>query len=116
MLFPTHRPGDEPRLTLELDLQPDSRGDMLPRILWAGVAASDQVGPSGYPSTFRGPGVPLLGEHAHELFTRPHLRGHRVGGADAAWSTRFLVRDVDAQDSRLVVTADDDAAGLRLTT
>jgi alpha-galactosidase len=113
MLFPpTTTTTDHPQLAIELD----HAGDLLPRILWAGTTTSATAGPSGYPSTFRGPGVPLLGEHAHELFTRPHLRGHRVGGADAAWSTRFLVRDVDADDTRLVVTADDDAAGLRLTT
>lgn len=117
-LFPAPGPSTEPRLALELDLGPDSRGEMLPRVLWAGVAAPDEVGPSGYPSTFRGPGVPLLGEHAHELFTRPHLRGHRTGapGSDAAWSTRFLLDDVEQTDERLVVTATDDAAGLSLTT
>ncbi|WP_439936869.1 alpha-galactosidase [Nocardia sp. N13] len=113
MLFPpTTTTTDHPRLAIELD----PAGDLLPRILWAGTTTSTTAGPSGYPSTFRGPGVPLLGEHAHELFTRPHLRGHRVGGSDAAWSTRFLVQDLDAGDSRLVVTAEDDAAGLRLTT
>lgn len=113
MLFPPHSVDGSPQLTLELD----HRGDLLPRILWAGVTTPPTTGPAGYPSTFRGPGVPLLGEHAHELFTRPHLRGHRAGapGSDAAWSTRFLVDDVDATDTRLVVTAQDAAAGLTLT-
>src|SRR5688572_25056051 len=121
MLFPPS-PSGTPHLALELDLDPDlagdlgpgARGHLLPRILWAGVAGPDAAGPSGYPSTFRGPGVPLLGEHAHELFTRPHLRGHRTGapGSDAAWSTRFLLDGVEAGDERLVVSATDDAAGL----
>ena len=114
MLFPPGSPGGSARLTLELD----TRGDLLPRILWAGVGTPDTAHPAGYPSTFRGPGVPLLGEHAHELFTRPHLRGHRAGapGSDAAWSTRFVVDDVTASDERLVVQASDEAAGLALTT
>ena len=90
MLFPPRSLDGSPQLTLELD----TRGDLLPRILWAGVATPATAAPGGYPSTFRGPGVPLLGEHAHELFTRPHLIGHRVGapGSDAAWSTRFVGR------------------------
>lgn len=112
MLFPARSLDGSPQLTLELD----TRGDLLPRILWAGVATSATAAPGGYPSTFRGPGVPLLGEHAHELFTRPHLIGHRVGapGSDAAWSTRFVVSDVDSSDERLVVRAGDAAAGLEL--
>ena len=98
MLFPSSPPFDCPQLTLELG----AHGDLLPRILWTGVVSSETAEPSGYPSIFRGPGGPMLGEHAHELFTRPHLRGHRVRttgprrddgldhhGVDAAWSTRF---------------------------
>ena len=114
MLFPPHSLDGSPQLTLELD----TRGTLLPRILWAGVTTPLTSGPGGFPSTLRGPGVPLLGEHAHELFTRPHLRGHRVGapGSDAAWSTRFLVQSVDNDDTRLVVTAEDATAGLILTT
>ena len=112
MLFPPHSPGGRPQLTLELDAD----GDLLPRILWAGISTDAVAAPSGLPSMFRGPGVPLLGEHAHELFTRPHLVGHRTGGADAAWSTRFVVDEVDASDTRLVVTAADAVAGLALTT
>lgn len=114
MLFPPPHPSAPSRLTVELD----TSGELLPRILWAGPATSTTAGPAGYPSTFRGPGGPLLGEHAHELFTRPHLRGHRVDapGSDAAWSTRFLVEDLSATDDTLTLTAYDDAAGLRLTT
>jgi alpha-galactosidase len=113
MLFPPRSLAEAPQLTLELD----TGGDLLPRILWAGVTTPTTHGASGCPPIFRGPGVPLLGEHAHELFTRPHLRGHRAGapGSDAAWSTRFLVRDVEATDTRLVLTAEDSTAGLTLT-
>ncbi|MCW2739200.1 alpha-galactosidase [Nocardioides sp.] len=114
MLFPPRSPDGCPWLALELDTD----GDLLPRILWAGVATPTTAAPAGYPSTFRGPGVPLLGEHAHELFTRPHLSGHRTGapGSDAAWSTRFVLDHVEESDSRLVVRAGDAAAGLTLTT
>lgn len=112
MLFPPRSLDGSPQLTLELD----TRGDLLPRILWAGVTTTETAAAGGYPSTFRGPGVPLLGEHAHELFTRPHLIGHRVGapGSDAAWSTRFVVEAVEEYGDRLVIRADDAAAGLAL--
>jgi alpha-galactosidase len=114
MLFPSRSLHGCPQLTLELD----TRGDLLPRILWAGVTTPLTTAPGGYPSIFRGPGVPLLGEHAHELFTRPHLSGHRSGapGSDAAWSTRFIVEDIEESEARLVVTANDSAAELALTT
>ena len=116
MLFPPRSLDGSPQLTLELDAS--GNGDLLPRILWAGVTTPATAAPGGYPSLFRGPGVPLLGEHAHELFTRPHLMGHRVGapGSDAAWSTRFVVDEVTETDERLVVRATDAAAGLVLTT
>ena len=112
MLFPPRSLDGSPQLTLELD----TRGDLLPRILWAGVATPATAVAGGYPSTFRGPGVPLLGEHAHELFTRPHLIGHRVDapGSDAAWSTRFVVDEVVEADDRLEVRASDATAGLGL--
>ena len=74
-----------------------------------GCRSSSWSGLSGRPGRWRpseepvppvqnGPGMPLLGEHAHGLFTRPHLRGHRLAdgatrtGAD--WSTRFVTDDV----------------------
>ena len=115
MLFPPRSLDGSPQLTLELDAS--GNGDLLPRILWAGVTTPATAAPGGYPSVFRGPGVPLLGEHAHELFTRPHLMGHRAGapGSDAAWSTRFVVEEVTESDERLVVRASDDSAGLALT-
>ncbi len=115
MLFPPRSLDGSPQLTLELDAP--GNGDLLPRILWAGVATSATAAPGGHPSTFRGPGVPLLGEHAHELFTRPHLMGHRAGApeSDAAWSTRFVVDEMTQSDEWLVVRATDAAAGLDLT-
>ena len=114
MLFPPRSLDDCPQLTLELDTD----GVLLPRVLWAGVTTASTSGPAGYPSTSRGPGVPLLGEHAHELFTRPHLTGHRssVPGSDAAWSTRFTCGDIEASETRLVIHGIDEAAGLALTT
>ena len=66
--------------------------------------------------------MPLLGEHSHERFTRPHLRGHRLGtgcpgvAAGRGWSTwfatRFTTRDVTATATVLSVGAADAGAGL----
>ncbi len=114
MLFPPRGLDGRPHLALELD----ASGELLPRILWTGLATADTTAPSGYPSTFRGPGMPLLGEHAHELFTRPHLTGHRSGapGSDAAWSTRFRVDGIEECDTHIAVRSTDAAAGLALTT
>lgn len=116
MIFPPAPPSGCPRLSIELD----TGGDLLPRVLWAGLSTSATSGPSGHPAVFRGPGVPMLGEHAHELFTRPHLRGHRVHHArdpgDAAWSTHFLRTGLDATDTQLRITAVDTQAGLALET
>ena len=43
MLFPARSLDGSPQLTLELD----TRGDLLPRILWAGVATSATAAPGG---------------------------------------------------------------------
>jgi alpha-galactosidase len=125
MLFPSPTSSSSagtPRTCLELD---DS-GDDLPVVLWAGLAAGGQAdgqadgSGSGFPRVPNGPGMPLLGEHARGLFTRPHLRGHRVApdGGDLAaglsWSTRFVRDSLDAADERLRLTAADRAAGLSL--
>ncbi|WP_310528738.1 alpha-galactosidase [Nocardioides sp.] len=120
MLFPATVPFPCPQLSLELDLT----DHFLPRVLWTGIVAPGTGGPSGYPSLFRGPGVPLLGEHAHELFTRPHLRGHRMRTrsgdaapvADAAWSTRFERSELETEQAYLRIAAVDTAAGLTLET
>jgi alpha-galactosidase len=114
MLFP---PGaaDAPRTCLELD----TAGDGLPVVLWAGTAPAGTSG-AGLPRVPNGPGMPLLGEHARGLFTRPHLRGHRLGPdsgdvlAGLGWSTRFVRRSLASADRELRLTADDEAAGLAL--
>ncbi len=84
-------------------------------MLWAGHVAG-APSPAGLPATDKGPGMPLLGEHAHALYTRPHLRGHRLGpgGAGRSWTTRFATDRLDVADERLVVEASDPDAGLAL--
>ena len=54
----------------------------------------------------------LLGEHAHNRFTRPHLRGHRAG---RDWSTCFRTEALDVDGTSLRLSARDEAAGLGLT-
>ncbi|MBF4764292.1 alpha-galactosidase [Nocardioides islandensis] len=104
MLFPHARGAGQGRTTLLLD----TAGDSLPRVTWLGydAAAGPITGVTG------GPAMPLLGEHAHGRFTRPHLRGHRRDGS--SWSTRFALVGVDEADDRLTVRAVDEAAGLAL--
>ncbi|MCW2792377.1 MAG: glycoside hydrolase clan [Nocardioides sp.] len=113
MLFPLGSPTG-PRTCLELD----TTGDALPRVLWAGLASDGTPGAGGIPRVPHGPGMPLLGEHAHARYTRPHLRGHRLGAepgtAGRAWTTRFVTDGIEATDTRLRITAADPAAGLSL--
>ena len=54
----------------------------------------------------------LLGEHAHNRFTRPHLRGHREG---RDWSTCFRTDGLTVRDGTLRLSARDQDAGLGLT-
>ena len=116
MLFP-------PSLTrvTGLDLRED--GDGLPVVHWTGVMPVDRFGGDG--GVDGGPGTPLLDEHAHARFTRPHLRGHRVvagGGTGRSWTTRFEPRGTTVATvegdplvrARLRVAAVDEAAGLSL--
>jgi alpha-galactosidase len=59
--------------------------------------------------------MPLLGEHGHVRYTRPHLRGHRLGPdgtAGRAWSTRFVTDASVVEDDRLHLTATDADAQL----
>jgi alpha-galactosidase len=115
MLFP---PGtaDHPQTSIELD----TTRETLPWVLWAGLTPNGCAGPGGLPVVPNGPGMPLLGEHSHERFTRPHLRGHRAGSPDGdlaagrGWSTRFLTDDVTSTQGRLTVAATDPEAGLSL--
>ena len=59
--------------------------------------------------------MPLLGEHGHVRYTRPHLRGHRLGPdgtAGRAWSTRFITDTFLVEEDRLHLTATDADAQL----
>ncbi|HQR26119.1 MAG TPA: alpha-galactosidase [Nocardioides sp.] len=115
MLFPAPAGGGG-HTAVELELTDAG----LPTVLWTGYVdgAADLDG--AVPLLPKGPGTPLLGEHAHGRYTRPHLRGHRVspeGGGLATglgWSTRFVVDRVDVETDRLQVAASDVAAGLKL--
>jgi alpha-galactosidase len=114
MLFPSPA---EKRTTVELVLE-DGR---LPVVTWSGLGGSGTA-EEPVPPAVNGPGMPLLGEHAHGLFTRPHLRGQRVEGtADrlrpgASWSTRFATDEVTVESATLRIAAADKAAGLALVT
>ena len=101
MLFPPHLT----RVT-GLDLRED--GDGLPLVHWTGLVPEDRFGDED--GGDGGPGTPLLGEHAYTRFTRPHLRGHRVGGG--AWTTWFRVTEQSVDDRRLALLAVDPTAGL----
>jgi alpha-galactosidase len=84
--------------------------DGLPAVQWTGVLdASEAAVDDAVVRT--GPAMPLLGEHAYNRFTRPHLRGHRNG---QAWSTRFRSEALIAHDSRLTLAGRDADAGLAL--
>jgi alpha-galactosidase len=113
MLFPAaSKPGPRTRLALK-----DS-GDALPYVMWAGLADELDAPPDGLADVVAEPGTPLLGEHAHGLFTRPHLRGHRIGGASepigGSWTTRFRAGPIEATETALRVTARDPHTQLAL--
>jgi len=87
--------------------------DGLPTVLWADRSPG-RTAASGRPVHA---GMALLGQHWRESFTRPHLRGHRLGSSPAAgrdWSPRFVRDEVVADGARLRITAHDAAAGLAL--
>ncbi|MCW2765905.1 MAG: glycoside hydrolase clan [Nocardioides sp.] len=113
MLFPLGGPSG-PLTCVELD----TSGDGLPRVVWAGPATDGAPRCGGLPVAPNGPGMPLLGEHAHGRFTRPHLRGHRfdpaTGTGGEAWTTRFVADQLAVSDTTLRLTAADAAAGLAL--
>ncbi|WP_370291506.1 alpha-galactosidase [Nocardioides sp.] len=65
----------------------------------------------------RGATLLLLGEHAHGLLTRPHLRGHRrlpAAAPDHGWTTRFTVVSTSTTTREWRARLEDDAAGLAL--
>jgi alpha-galactosidase len=112
VLFPAEsRPGRRTRLALDLC------SDALPTVAWTGLASGSDAPPDGLPP---GPGAPLLGEHAHGLVTRPHLRGHRIGGPDEptgrSWTTRFRAGPPEVGETTLRLSAADPEAGLALVT
>jgi len=91
--------------------------DGFPLLVWTGCSGPGDDTRGGVPVTEKGPGVPLLGEHSRGLLTRPHLRGHRIGGEPASglsWSTRLTVDETSCSDSALRYIASDSAAGLVL--
>ena len=85
--------------------------EALPVVSWLGATDRGEDA-DGFGVVAHGPGLPLLGEHARGRFTRPHLRGHRVGGG--AWTTWFRPTGQEVDDTLLVVRAEDRAAGLAL--
>ena len=105
--------------------------DGFPVVLWTGLLDLDDLGdgPSaaapGQPVE-NGPGVPLLGEHSRGLFTRPHLRGHRVDASGTrpatglSWSPRLVCEDtresIDDGVPRLTIRAADEQAGIAVVT
>jgi alpha-galactosidase len=100
-----------PATTLELAF-PD---DGLPVVLWTDLASGPAVA-AGRP-VVPGSAMALLAEHWRESFTRPHLRGHRLGDIPSAgrdWSPRFVRDDLVDDGSLLRVSAHDDVAGLGL--
>ena len=105
MLFPR----DPQATTTSIELVREHDG--FPVVLATGLLGGDA---SGLPLLPNGPGLPLLGEHAHGRLTRPHLRGQRSGGRD--WSTRFACETVDVVDGRLRIELVDKAASLGLAT
>ncbi len=114
MLFP--RAHDDDRTAIALT---EVEG-ALPIVSWLGVVSTSSTteereddDDDGFVPVTNGPGMPLLGEHARGRFTRPHLRGHRLGGG--SWTTWFRVTRQEVEDARLVVEAEDSDAGLAIT-
>ena len=101
--------------------------EALPLVSWTGLLSEHETGmPDAGPGPryagtghLGAPAMPLLGEHAHNLFTRPHLRGHRQG---RDWSTRFVTEELrveptgadGGEGSVLSLVAVDADAGLGL--
>jgi alpha-galactosidase len=113
MLFPRRNVAHH--ASTGLDLEWSQSG--LPQVTWlghvpSGVSAHDLVAAPGLARR-----MPLLGEHSHVRYTRPHLRGHRLGPdgtAGRAWSTRFITDSSVVEDDRLHLTATDADAQLRV--
>ena len=117
-----HFPTDPTDLVTGLELTDDASG--WPHVLRLGLLEPGPPATDGADEPDAGAlgpggrGVPLLGEHSRGLYTRPHLRGHRVAadGPGRSWSTRFERREVSVGADLLVITASDAEAGLDLVT
>ena len=113
MLFP-RRSTAQHAITV-LDLEWSQSG--LPRVTWlghlpGGISADAMVAAPGQVRH-----MPLLGEHGHVRYTRPHLRGHRLGPdgtAGRAWSTQFIPGTLVVAEDRLQLSATDADAQLSL--
>ena len=125
-IFPT-APTESAATRLVLD--GDTHPARLPVVRWLGADAGagfDAASAAALLGEWRG--TPLLMEHAHGVFERPGLRGHRlaarahessVGARDVAgraWTTAFSPSRVAVVDGVLVIEAADDAADLALRT
>lgn len=101
-----------PRSEGHTGIELDDVGVGLPRVAWFGHCPEPGVevgtGAGGRP------GMPLLGEHAHARFTRPHLRGHRVGldGPGLSWTTHFATDRLDVEGRSLRLEASEESAQL----
>ena len=113
MRFPVADPSTaRPHTCIELD-RPDGG---MPWVTWFGHSRGSLDMAEGPAVVGHGNEMPLLGEHAHARFTRPHLRGHRLGqhGAGLSWTTRFSTRSLEISDGGLRLQAFDEAAELEV--
>jgi alpha-galactosidase len=93
----------------------DGSQEGLPRVTWLGHVPVGTAAEDLCSAARAARHMPLLGEHAYARYTRPHLRGHRLGEngtAGRAWSTRFLTDTCTVEAGRLQLTATDADAEL----
>ncbi len=97
--------------------------EVLPELAWLGPAPADgfdsRAAADAVAALAPRPGTPLLAEQSRGSLRRPGLRGHRLDRAGATghdWSTAFRPTGLSVEDTRLTLSAADDAAGLALGT
>ncbi len=118
LCFPATDPSCPQRTGLVL--VPD--GERLPVVAWLGPlphAAGDGFAAGVAAAAGPHTGTPLLIEHSRGPYTRPGLRGHRLGDQPTAgrdWSTAFRVTAIDVAAERLRIRAEDPVAELALDT